>query len=376
MLNTKRKNYFLRMSLLIWLSLFAFSSLTYSTRIKDIAEIRGPDEEQLIGYGLVVGLKGTGDSRRTVFTVQTIINMLKRMGISISQPNLEAKNVAAVMVTATLPPYVKKGNRVDVTVSSLGDAKGLDGGTLLLTPLRGPDGEVWITAQGPISTGRVGPVSLVHLPYRYRLATVGRIPNGGLVRKSPPEGFYKEGVIYICLYQPDFTSAYRVAQAINKQMGEGTATPQDACSVEVKVPQDSTRGKIVVGFVSQLENLRVVPDAPAKVVIDERTGTVVVGENVEISPVAIAHKGLKIEIASQTLVSQPKPFSLGQTAIFTQPQGALSEQGGKLYSLPPSTTVGEVADALNTLGLSPRDIITIFQALKKAGALHAKLVII
>ena len=164
MLNTKRKNYFLRISLLIWLSLFAFSSLTYSTRIKDIAEIRGPDEEQLIGYGLVVGLKGTGDSRRTVFTVQTIINMLKRMGISISQPNLKAKNVAAVMVTATLPPYVKKGNRVDVTVSSLGDAKGLDGGTLLLTPLRGPDGEVWITAQGPISTGRVGPVSLVHLP--------------------------------------------------------------------------------------------------------------------------------------------------------------------------------------------------------------------
>ncbi len=367
---------YLLKSLLLWLILFTSSPLAYSTRIKDIAKIRGPDEEQLIGYGLVVGLRGTGDSRRTIFTAQTIVNMLERMGIRVSQTRLEAKNVAAVMVTATLPPFMEKGNAVNVTVSSLGDARGLDGGTLLLTPLRGPDGQVYITAQGAISTGQVGPISTSYLPHRAKFTTVGRIPNGGLVRKGLPKDFLRDGKIYICLYQPDFTSAYRVAQAINKQMGKETAITRDAGSVEVKVPQDSANGGMAMGFLSQLENLRVIPDAPAKVVIDERSGTVVVGENVEIASVAVAHKGLKIEITSQPTVSQPRPFSLGQTAISTAPQGIVSEQGGKLFSLPPSTTVGEVADALNTLGLSPREIITIFQALKEAGALQAKLVII
>jgi len=376
MLNIKTKNYLLKLPFLLWLTLFILLPLAHSTRIKDIAKIRGPEEEQLIGYGLVVGLRGTGDSPRTIFTAQTIINMLERMGISISQPRLRAKNVAAVMVTTTLPPYVEKGNSVDVTVSSLGDAKGLDGGTLLLTPLRGPDGKVWVTAQGPVSTGGAGPISSAHLLYRARLTTVGRIPDGGLVRESLPEGFVKEDKIYICLNQPDFTSAWRIALAINKQMGEGKATPRDAGLVEVDVPEDSASADMMVGFVSQLENLQVIPDAPAKVVINERTGTVVVGENVEIAPVAVAHKGLKLEIISKSTVSQPGPFSLGQTAIITEPQGIISEQGGKLFSLPPSTTVGEVADALNTLGLSPREIITIFQALKEAGALHARLVII
>lgn len=361
---------------LLLLSIFVASPMVYPTRIKDIAKIRGPDEEQLIGYGLVVGLKGTGDSPRTIFTTQTIINMLERMGITISKSKLGVRNVAAVVVTTSLPPYLETGSSVDVTVSSLGDARGLAGGTLLLTHLRGLDGKVYVTAQGPVSTGSGEIRSSANLPYRARFTTVGRIPGGGLVRESQPEEFFKEGEIFICLNQPDFTTAWRIAQAINEQLGEKTATPEDAGSVEIKVPKDFTSPEKMIEFVSQLENLQVIPDAPAKVVINERTGTVVVGENVEIAPVAIAHKGLKIEITAKTTVSQPPPFSLGHTAVITEPRSIVSEQEGKLFSLPPATTVGEVADALNTLGLNPREIIAIFQTLKEAGALHAELVII
>ncbi len=372
----KMKSSLLKSSFFLWLTVLISFHLAHSTRIKDIAKIRGPEEEQLIGYGLVVGLKGTGDSPRTIFTAQTIMNMLERMGITLPEVRWGVKNVAAVIVTTSLPPYVKKGNRVDVIVSSLGDARGLTGGTLLLTPLRGPDGKVYITAQGPVSTGGGEIRSGANLLYRARFTTVGRIPNGGLVREVKPERFFQEGKISVCLNQPDFTSAWRIAQAINLQMGEGTATPKDAGWVEVEVPEDFASPEKMVGFVSQLENLKIIPDASAKVVINERTGTVVVGENVEISPVAIAHQGLKIEITAQAKASQPQPFSLGQTEIISEPQSLVTEKQGKLISLPPATTVGEMADALNTLGLSPREIIAIFQTLKQAGALHASLVII
>jgi len=305
-------------------------------RIKDIAHIEDARPNKLIGMGLVVGLNGTGD--KTKLTPQMMQNMLRYFDLSVAQKNIASRNVAAVMVTATLPPFAKPGMRIDVTVSSLGDARSLEGGYLLLTPLKGPDGNVYAVAQGPVSIGPQG-----------SFPTTGVVTNGAIVEREVPVEISRDGVITIVLDKPDFTTASRIVESINGAFGN-IAKAGDASRVEVRVPPSYRRD--LISFISSLEELEVTPDTPAIVVINERTGTVVMGENVKISKVAIAHKNFSITVGAA--------------------QGAQPVQG-YMMEFPEATTVGDVVKALNAVGATPKDIIAILQAIKEAGALHGEL---
>ena len=346
-----------------------------STRIKDIAYVQTVRGEQLIGYGLVVGLNGTGDTQRSTFTLQSISSMLKRFGVTVPQNDLRTRNVAAVMVTATVPPFAKSGGAIDVTVSSMGDATGLQGGTLLMTPLSGLDGSVYATAQGPLSVGGMN-VSAGGSEVRRNHTAAGRIPGGAYLEKSVPTPFAKQWKISIVLFQSDFTTADRVAGAINTRFASHGAIPTDASTIDVAVPDTfKTDGKLVE-FISLVELLEINPDVAAKVVINERTGTVVVGENVSILPVAISHGGINIEIQQVPVISQPQGFSNGKTVSTQMTTVAAGLDSASVVAIDGAATVQDIARSLNTLKVSPRDIIAIFQALKEAGALKADLVII
>lgn len=323
--------------LILSISLSSVALSAPKVRIKDIARIEDARPNQLIGMGLVVGLNGTGD--KTKLTLQMMQNMLRYFDLSVIQRNMASRNVAAVMVTANLPPFAKPGMRIDVNVSSIGDARSLEGGYLLLTPLKGPDGNVYAVAQGPVSLGPAG-----------SFPTVGVVPNGAIVERDVPVELSREGVLSIVLDDPDFTTARRIAESINGSFGN-IAEAKDASKVEVRVPLSYRRN--LVAFISEIEDLEVVPDAPAIVVINERTGTVVMGENVRISTVAIAHKNFSITVGTPT-------------------EGAPPTQG-YMMEFPEATTVGDVVKALNAVGATPKDIIAILQAMKKAGALHAEL---
>lgn len=315
------------------------SSVTFGApkvRIKDIAHIEDARPNKLIGMGLVVGLNGTGD--KTKLTPQMMQNMLRYFDLSVAQKNIASRNVAAVMVTATLPPFAKPGMRIDVTVSSLGDARSLEGGYLLLTPLKGPDGNVYAVAQGPVSIGPQG-----------SFPTTGVVTNGAIVEREVPVEISRDGVITIVLDKPDFTTASRIVESINGAFGN-IAKAEDASRVEVRVPSSYRRD--LISFISSLEELEVTPDTPAIVVINERTGTVVMGENVKISKVAIAHKNFSITVGAA--------------------EGAQPVQG-YMMEFPEATTVGDVVKALNAVGATPKDIIAILQAIKEAGALHGEL---
>lgn len=338
-------------------------------RIKDVARIDGVRDNQLKGYGLVVGLAKTGDTDKTIFTVQSIANMLKTFGVTVPAATIEVKNVAAVMVTATLPPFVRPGNTIDVTVSSLGDAKSLQGGTLLMTPLTAGNGAVYAVAQGPLSTGGFS-VSAGGSAAGKNFSTVGRIPNGALVEREVPTTITDGTSLNLVLRQPDFTTASRVAKSINARFGN-IAGARDAGTITVGLPGQYTGD--VVGFVAALEDLLVTPDAVAKVVINERTGTIVMGGDVGISEVAIAHGNLQIRIQSGTEVSQPPPFSHGSTVVTPTTNIQVEEPPASLMVLPSSANVGDVVKALNAVGATPRDIIAILQAMKSAGALYAEL---
>ncbi|MBD3165934.1 flagellar basal body P-ring protein FlgI [bacterium] len=343
------------------------------TRIKDIAEVEGVNSYPLIGYGIVVGLDGSGDSRSAIFTNQSVLNMLDRFGISLDSDRIRLRNVAATMVTADLPPFTKEGQRVDVLVSSMGDARSLSGGTLLLTPLVDPDGTVYGMAQGPVSVGgfavEAGAVSL-----KKNVSSVARVPKGLLVERDytiPMDGL--ELFRYV-LNEGDFTTSRRVATAINNTFGEPLATPLDPVSIEVAVPPDYPGGSMAL--IGDTENLVVQPDVEARVIINERTGTVVIGAEVNLSSVAISHGSISISVASTPIISQPGPFSQGRTTVQRQNQIQVQQEATGVQVIENSTDVGAVATALNNLGVSPRDIIAIFQALKEAGALQAELVII
>lgn len=344
-------------------------------RIKDIAFVQGVRSQQLIGYGLVVGLNGTGDSQRSTFTLQSVASMLKRFGITVAQSDLRLRNVAAVMVTATVPGFAKEGAAVDVIVSSLGDATSLQGGTLLLTPLSGIEGGVYATAQGPISVGGIS-VRAGGNEVRRNHTAAGRIPAGAIIEKSIVTEFSKDWKVLVVLHRADFTTASRIADAVNAKTKNRIAVANDASTVSLLVPEEfRTEGKLVE-FISMLELLEVVPDVVAKVVINERTGTIVVGGNVSILPVAISHGGVNIEIQSTPVISQPAAFSQGQTISTQLTTVAAGEDTSTVVALEGAATVQDVAKALNTLRVAPRDIIAIFQALKEAGALKAELVII
>jgi flagellar P-ring protein precursor FlgI len=359
----------------IVLAMIVFCAQGNAVRIKDIANIKGVRQNQLVGYGLVVGLNGTGDDDDLKYTIQSLAAMLQKMGVTVRAEDIESENVAAVMVTAELPPFARVGNQIDVLVSSIGDAKNLQGGTLLFTPLKGADGQVYAIAQGPVSTGGFEAGGSAGGGVQKNFPTVGRVPGGASIENEIAINFNQKKMLTFVLHQPDFTTASRMARAINAALNDRIARTQDAATVEVNVPP-KYQGN-VVELATLIENLGVTPDAISKVVINERTGTVIMGENVRISTVAIAHGNLSIQIKETANVSQPLPFSRGGQTVVVPDSDVLVEEGNKpLFLVESGVSIGEVVGALNALGVSPRDLIAIFQALKAAGALQAELEII
>lgn len=348
----------------------------HAVRIKDITDIKGVRENHLVGYGLVVGLEGTGDSDDSLFTIQSLASLLEKMGVTVQTEDIEdVENVAAVMVTTNLPPFAGLGSRIDVLVSSIGDAENLQGGTLLFTPLKGADGKVYAVAQGPVSTGGFAVSGNSGDQVQKNFPTVGRVVGGALVENEIHSDFNEKDSLTLALHKPDFTTASRVAQAINRAFYSQLAQTDNAGSIRVSVPENYLGN--TVQFVTMIESLGVTPDMVSKVVVNERTGTVVMGENVRIATVGIAHGNLSIQIDESQDVSQPLPFSRGGRTVVT-PDSDIVVQEGKnpIFLVESGVSIGELVKALNALGVSPRDLIAIFQALKAAGALQAELEII
>ncbi len=357
--------------------IFAFilnSSIVYGARIKDITVIKGIRTNQLIGYGLVVGLDGTGDKSKIDFTTKALANMMERMGIQVDQTQLKVKNVAAVMVTANLPPFARIGNKIDVLVSSLGDAKSLSGGTLLLTDLKGVDGRVYALAQGPVAIGGIGAGGAGGSTLKNHLE-VARIANGASVEREIPVHLDGRKTLILSLLNPDFTTAKRIEDTINTSIGSGIARTIDSSSLVLNIPK-KMRKDDVADFIADIETLTIVPDSKARVVVNEKTGTVVIGGNVTISTVAVAHGNLTVTIRKTRKVSQPLPLSQGKTIATTGTNVNIKEQKARVMLLPGSSTIEELVRGLNSMGVSPRDLISILQAIKAAGALQAELVII
>ena len=340
-----------------------------AVRIKDIASFSGVRDNQLIGYGLVVGLGGTGDKTSSVFTMRSMVNMLERMGVSVDMRQMKPKNVAAVMVTAKMPVSSKPGTRLDVTVSSLGDATSLLGGVLLQTPLTGVDGKIYGLAQGSMTLGGFS-VEGEAATATKNVTTVGIIPGGALVERSVPFEFNDQDKLTLHLRQPDFSTSMQMAERLNAAMGGQFATATDAASVDVAIPPEY-RGNLVP-LMASVENIEITPDNPAKVVVDEKTGTVVLGKDVRISRAAVAHGNLSVLISEYQDVSQPGPFSSGNTVVTPQTEINVNEQNRRLMMVE-GATLQELVDGLNAIGATPRDLITILRTLKNAGALHAEL---
>ena len=346
---------------------------TASTRVKDVVTLQGYPPLPLIGYGLVIGLNKTGDRRQTLFSAQSLANTLEKLGVVVPGEQIKVENIAAVLVTGELPAFSRPGSRVDVTVSSIGDARSLQGGTLIATALRGPDGAPYALAQGPLTLGGFGgggggnSVQVNHL-------TVGRVPGGGMVQVAQRVALPTDGELLLTLAQADFATAHRLAATINQDLGDGTARAVDSGTVSVQVPA-AYRGAIP-DLMARLEPLSVSVDAVARVVINERTGTVVVGAHVRIGAAAVAHGNLSVKISTRFEASQPAPLSGGETVVLPQQQVDVSEGDAKPVALQEGTTLDAVVRALNALGATPRDIIAIMQALKTAGALRAEVVII
>lgn len=358
------------------LLLSVFCSAAYADRIKDVASIQGVRDNQLIGYGLVVGLDGSGDmTTQTPFTVQSIISMLSQMGVNMPQSigtSLQLKNVAAVMVTASLPPFSRPGQTIDVTASSIGNAKSLSGGTLLMTPMKGADGKVYAMAQGNVLVGGAGAssggssVQVNHL-------SVGRVPAGATVERAVASLLGQGDYIHLELNTNDFTTASRVVGVINAQIGEGTAVAQDGRMIEVKAPQ----GNELVAFISRVENLQIdQAQGAAKVIINARTGSVVMNQAVTLDPCAVAHGNLTVVINTDSAVSQPNAFSQGQTVVTDKSTIDIKSDKGGLVQLPKGASLTDVVKALNAIGATPQDLLAILQAMKSAGALHAELEVI
>jgi len=343
-------------------------------RIKDIAKVQGVRSYQLMGYGLVVGLNGTGDSNKSVETVQSIVNMLKAYGVAVNQSSLKSDNVAAVMVTATLPPFVREGDTIDITVSSIGDADSIQGGTLLQTPHKAGNGEVYAVAQGPVSTGgfvagRGGGNSTATKNF----PTVGMTPNGAIVERTVEDDLGRNGRLSLSLSNPDFTTATRMAEAINSQYG-GVAQAVNPGRIDINIPA-YYKGN-VVGFVASIEELPIMPDKVAKIVVNERTGTIVMGGDVTVDEIAITQGGLSIRVQKNEEANQPEPFSYGTTIVTKKSDVEVTEDKASTVVLPATANINDIVGALNAVGATPRDTISILQAMKAAGAIHAELQLI
>ena len=347
-------------------------------RVKDLASVGGVRNNQLAGYGLVVGLNGTGDqTTQTPFTVQSIINMLTQFGITIPPGvSLQLKNVAAVTIHADLPPFAKPGQTIDVTVASIGNAKSLRGGSLLMAPLRGADGSVYAVAQGNLIVGGFGASGDDGSSVTVNIPSAGRIPNGATVERGVSSEFLTRDSIVLNLHVPDFTTSNRLAMQINSTMGPGTAESIDAVSVDVRAPVDMAQR---TAFVSALENLEIEPGAvSAKVIVNSRTGTVVIGANVRVMPAAVAHGSLVVTISEKPFASQPiAPFSdAGETVVLPDSEVSISQEEGSMFLFESGTSLNEIVQAVNRVGAAPGDLVAILEALKQAGALRAELVVI
>ena len=346
-----------------------------ATRVKELTSIEGVRDNQLIGYGLVVGLAGTGDRRQSVFSAQSLANLLQRMGVSVSPTAIQVSNTAAVMLTATLPPFAQPGARLDVTAAAIGDAKNLQGGLLLLTPLKGADGQVYAAAQGSVVTGGFsagggGANTTLNHP------TAGRVPSGAIIERGSPSPM-PSSKIRLQLRQADFTTAARIASVINKKFGvDGSIVAKAESSGAVAVQAPASYATRPVEFVSEMESLTVETDRLAKIVVNERTGTIAMGKEVKIAPVAILHGTLTVEIETSFLVSQPSPLASGETKVVPQTTVGVKDEKARNISLKNGASVDELVRALMAIGSTPRDIIAILQSLRAAGALEAELEII
>lgn len=359
----------------IWLLAGMLPLTAQAERIKDIASIQGVRSNQLVGYGLVVGLDGTGDqTTQTPFTVQSIKSMLTQMGVNLPPATaLQLKNVAAVMVTASLPPFARPGQAIDVTVSSLGNASSLRGGTLIMTPLKGANGEVYAMAQGSLIVGGYG-ASGQGASIKVNSLSAARIPNGATVEQSVPTELGQGQVLNLSINAPDFTTASRLAQAVNGYFGPNTAQPLSAAQVEVRAPLAPGER---VSFIAALENLTLESAIPvAKVIIDARSGTVVLGQNVRLRPAAVAHGNLSVTISEDPQVSQPNPLGNGQTVVTPRTSIETREEKAPLMLFPAGVTLAQVVRALNAVGATPNDLVAILQSLKLAGALQAELEVV
>lgn len=353
------------------LTLLAQPSLA-APRIKDIADFEGVRENQLVGYGLVVGLNGTGDSlRNSPFTRQSLAAMLERLGVNTRDGNLNTRNVAAVMVTANLPPFASQGSRIDVTVSALGDSRSLSGGQLLVTPLMGADQQVYAVAQGPLAIGGFSAQGGSGSSVTQGVPTAGRIASGGLVERELAFDIAGQRELRLSLRNPDFTTAQRIAAAVSQAVGPGSARATNPGTVLISRP-DAYAGDMVA-LLSAIENLEITVDTPARIVIDETSGVVVMGESVRVSTVAIAQGNLTISVSEQPAVSQPAPFSDGQTVVVPQSDVSVDEERGGLAMVEGGVPLRQLVTGLNALGVSPRDMISILQALKAAGAIQAEI---
>jgi len=345
-------------------------------RIKDLASIAGIRENQLLGYGLVVGLDGTGDqTTQTPFTVQSLKSMLSQYGITLpDNANPQLKNVAAVVIHAMLPPFAKPGQEIDITVSSLGNAKSLRGGSLLMSPLKGVDGNVYAIAQGNVVVGGFGVSADDGSSITVNVPSTGRIPNGATVERSVPTPFGDGDAIVLNLHQPDFTTANQMVEAINTAFGINTASALDGSSIRVQAPVDLTQR---VAFTSTVENITLTPgDAPARVIINSRTGTVVIGRHVRVTEAAVSHGSLVVTITSNPVVSQPGPFANGTTAIVPSSDIDVVQEKNKMFMFNPGVSLDDIVRAVNKVGAAPGDLVAILEALKQAGALQAELIVI
>ena len=374
-MKSANNNFYTKTLMLTALLLLSYVTCVSGARLKDIASLKGVRTNQLVGYGLVIGLNGTGDGAGTQFTRQSLVNMMERLGIHTLPEKVKVANVAGVMVTANLPPFSKKGSTIDVLVSSIGDAKSLQGGTLIMTPLKGADNNVYAIAQGALLVGGFASSGSAGGGVQKNHPTVARIPGGALIEREVPFDFNSLKDITIALANPDFTTALRVSNAINNEMGTVRATPVDAGTVKVDIPESFNDNHVTL--VASLEQIEIEPDLQAKIILSERTGTVIMGEKVMISPVAIAHGNLSVEIKEKKDVSQPGPLSDGETVVTPDTDVNVSEENNKLLIVSPEKAdLGSVVKALNAIGVTPRDLITVFQAIKASGALQAELKII
>jgi len=370
------RNYISLFSKQSGLMMLAFCLVSFdlsADRLKDIANVQGVRANQLVGYGLVVGLSGTGDN--TPFTSQTFRNLMTKFGITI--PNgvdPKAKNVAAVSIHAELPPFAKPGQKIDITASSLGDSKSLRGGSLIMTPLKGADGRVYAMAQGSLIVGGFGAEGADGSSIKVNVPSVGRIPNGATVELAIASPFHRGDTLTFDLHRADFTTAMNVTEQINDLLGPNTAYAQDASSITVKAPRDASQR---VSFLSMLENLNVeTGEEAARVVINSRTGTIVVGRNVKVLPAAVTHGSLSVTISESPEVSQPNAFGDGETVVAPRSEVNVDQGPSRMFQFGPATTLSQIVQAVNQVGAAPGDIMAILEALKQAGALKADLIVI